>query len=57
MLIAEIRRKLASIDELDTDDPKSLDQVRGLQESTRQVEEIRAANLEEGSALVAQRKP
>lgn len=30
MLIAEIRRKLASIDELDPDDPESLDQLRGL---------------------------
>ncbi len=30
MLIAEIRRKLASLDELDADDPESLDQLRGL---------------------------
>ena len=30
MLIAEIRRKLASIDELDPDDPESLGQLRGL---------------------------
>lgn len=30
MLIVEIRRKLAIIDELDPDDPESLDQLRGL---------------------------
>lgn len=30
MLIAEICRKLASIDDLDADDPESLDQLRGL---------------------------
>lgn len=36
MLIAEIRRKLASIDELDADDPESLDQLRGLLRETKE---------------------
>jgi acyl carrier protein phosphodiesterase len=36
MLIAEIRRKLASLDELDADDPESLDQLRGLLRETKE---------------------